>query len=75
MYQWIIKGILIEFDHVYLFTTLSPFYAPSKLSELFKEILQQIFSKYFQNFLEKLRDGHLWSPSIIVERQVPLLLQ
>ena len=60
---WLILAIEIMPDHIHLFITTPPFYAPSKIVKILKGTSARLLFQKHSELRTELWEGHLWSPS------------
>ncbi len=65
-YGFKILALEVMPDHVHLFVSAHPKFAPATLVKLFKGITARKLFKEFPELKKKLWDGHLWTPSYYV---------
>ncbi len=65
-YGFEILALEIMPDHVHLFVSAHPKFAPATLVKLFKGITARKLFKEFPELKKKLWGGHLWTPSYYV---------
>ena len=53
-------------DHVHLFVTAHPKWAPATLTKIFKGVTAKKLFEKFPQLKEKLWKGHLWNPSYYI---------
>ena len=62
-YGFDILALEIMPDHIHLFVSAPPKYAPATLVKLFKGITARKLFKEFPELKKQFRKGHLWTPS------------
>ncbi len=62
-YGFDIIALEIMPDHIHLFVSAPPKYAPATLVKLFKGITARKLFKEFPELKKQFRKGHLWTPS------------
>jgi len=60
-YDFIIEEMTVMPDHVHVFLSAPPRYAPSKIVEILKTITSKEIFRRFPSLKQRLWGGHLWS--------------
>jgi len=65
--DFLIRNMEIMPDHVHVFASAHPKYAPGHLYKILKGTTARILFSEFKELKEKLYKGHLWAPTTYVE--------
>lgn len=65
-YSWEIEEMAIEEDHVHLFLSAPPKYAPSRIAQILKSISAREIFKEFPQLRRQLWAGELWGDGYFV---------
>ena len=66
-YDFTIKYLEVMPDHVHVFVSCHPKYAPSRLYKAMKGVTGKLLFKYYPHLRHYLWGGKLWNPSTFVE--------